>query len=112
MATFISHMVAREARILPCEAVDCLYIPNKLWTSETNWCNPPSWTLLPDLVRKLCQYSAAATVIAPYGPTKKWFQLLSELAYEQIMYSPPDRVDEGVGSPGWSVTAFHVPRRP
>jgi hypothetical protein len=71
------------------EAVDCLHLPNRLWTSETNWCNPP-WTLFPDLVRKLRQSGAEATVITPYWPAKQWYQLLSELSDEQIVYPPPE----------------------
>jgi hypothetical protein len=101
------------------EAVDYLHLPDNLWTAETNWCNP-SWTFLPDLVQKLRQSRVEAKVIAPYWPTKQWYQLLSELSDEHIMY-PPSRDlffpgkrggFEGVGPPGWSVTAFHVPPRP
>jgi hypothetical protein len=100
------------------EAVDCLHLPDNQWTAETNLCNPP-WTLLPDLVHKLRQSGAEAAVIAPYWPAKQWYQLLSELSDEQIMYPlfrdlifPGKRgAYEGVGSPGWSVTAFHVPPR-
>jgi hypothetical protein len=47
------------------EAVECLHLPYKHWTAETNRCNPP-WTLLRDLVQKLRQFGAEATVIAPY----------------------------------------------
>jgi hypothetical protein len=52
-------------------------------------------------------------------PAKQWYQLLSELSDEHIMY-PPSRdfffpgkrgAYEGVGPPGWSVMAFHVPPR-
>jgi hypothetical protein len=51
------------------EAVDCLHIHDNRWTAETNWCNPP-WTLLPDLVQKLRQSGAEATIIAPYWRAK------------------------------------------
>jgi hypothetical protein len=79
--------------------------------------NPP-WTLLPELVQKLRQSSAEAIVIAPYWPAKQWYELLSELFDKQIMY-PHSRdllsgkrgAYAGVGPPGWSVTAFHVPHR-
>jgi hypothetical protein len=54
-------------RDLTSEAVDCLHLPDNHWAAETNWCNPP-WTLLPDLVQKLRQSGAEATVIAPYMP--------------------------------------------
>jgi hypothetical protein len=73
----------------PPNDVDCLHLPDRLWTSETNWGIPP-WTLLPDLVRKLRQLGAEATVIAPYLPAKQWYQRLGELSDEQIMYLPPE----------------------
>jgi hypothetical protein len=57
------------------EAVDWLHLPDTRWTAETNRCNPP-WTLLPDLLQKLRQSGAEATVIAPYWPAKQWYQLL------------------------------------
>jgi hypothetical protein len=66
------------------EAVDCLHLPDNLRTAETNWCNLP-WTLLPDLVEKLRQSSAKATVIAPHWPAKQWYQLLSKLSDEQFL---------------------------
>jgi hypothetical protein len=100
------------------EAVDCLHRPDTRWTSETIWRNPP-WIILPELVQKLRQSGAEAPVIAPYRPAKQWNQLLSDLYDEQILY-PPSRdlffpgkrgAREGVGPPGWSVTAFHVPPR-
>jgi hypothetical protein len=47
-----------------CEAVDALHLPNNDWRRENNWCNPP-WPLLPNLVEKLRQSGAAATVVAP-----------------------------------------------
>jgi hypothetical protein len=71
------------------EALDCLHLPDRLWTSDTKWCNLP-WTLLPDLVHKLRQSGAEATVIALYWPAKQWYQLLSELSGEQILYPPPE----------------------
>eukprot|EP00873_Tetraselmis_striata_P014461 jgi/Tetstr1/434725/TSEL_023778.t1 len=47
-----------------CEAVDSLHLSDAEWRRENNYCNPP-WPLLPDLVQKLRQSGAAATVVAP-----------------------------------------------
>jgi hypothetical protein len=82
-------------------------------------CNPP-WSLLPDLVQKLRQSYAEATIIPPYWPAQQWYEQLSELSHEEIRYPPSQEIFfpgkrgayEGVGQPGWSVTAFHVPHRP
>jgi hypothetical protein len=99
------------------EAMDCLYPRDRLWTSETNWCNP-LWTLLPDLIQELRQFGAEATVIAPYESAKQLYQLLSELSDEQIVYPLPRFIFSGQArsvqgrlAAGWSVTAVHVPYR-
>lgn len=97
------------------EAVDCLSLPDSDWQREHNWCNPP-WGLLDDLVAKLRQSGASATVIAPRWPTMPWFHHLSELADESIDFPPsadlfsPRRQPEraGVGPPAWSVVAFRL----
>jgi hypothetical protein len=47
------------------KAVDYFHLPDRLWSSDTNKCNPP-WALLPDLVRKLRLSGVEATFIAPY----------------------------------------------
>jgi hypothetical protein len=47
-----------------CEAVDALHLPDDEWCRENNRCNPP-WPLLPNLVQKLRQSGAAATIVAP-----------------------------------------------
>jgi hypothetical protein len=49
-----------------------------------------AWTLLPDIVQKLPQFGAEATIIAPYWPANQWYQLLSKLSDEQIVYPPPE----------------------
>eukprot|EP00873_Tetraselmis_striata_P038201 jgi/Tetstr1/458465/TSEL_004320.t1 len=54
-----------------CEAVDLLHLPDADWRRENNWCNAP-WPLLPDLVQKLQQSGAAATVIASRWEGKAW----------------------------------------
>lgn len=100
------------------EAVDCLRLSDEAWRQERNWCNPP-WELLDDLVVKLQQSGASATVIAPRWPGKSWHQLLHEMADEVIVY-PPSRDlffpgqrgrPEGVGMTAWSVEAFNIPCR-
>eukprot|EP00873_Tetraselmis_striata_P036056 jgi/Tetstr1/456320/TSEL_004100.t1 len=101
-----------------CEAVDSLHLPDEFWRRERNYCNPP-WGLLDDLADKLRQSGAAATVIAPHWPGRRWYQLLQDLATETIVYPPtrdlffPGRrgTRAGVGLPGWSVVAFRLPRR-
>lgn len=100
------------------EAVDCLHLPDLNWTAERNWCNPP-WSLLEDLVLKLRQSGAAATVIAPTWPGKPWHQSLLDLASEYLVYPPSaDIFSPGrslkpgtVGPPRWSVSAFRIPAR-
>eukprot|EP00873_Tetraselmis_striata_P018440 jgi/Tetstr1/438704/TSEL_027253.t1 len=47
-----------------CEAVDSSHLPDADWRRESNWCNAPR-PLLPDLMHKLQQSGAAATVVAP-----------------------------------------------
>eukprot|EP00873_Tetraselmis_striata_P022713 jgi/Tetstr1/442977/TSEL_031037.t1 len=54
-----------------CESVDSLHLPDADWRRENNWCNAP-WPLLPDLVHKLQQSGAAATVVAPRWEGKAW----------------------------------------
>ena len=97
------------------EAVDCLRLPDRSWRREINWCNPP-WDLLDDLVDKLEQSGAAATVVAPHWPGKAWHQRLVEMADECLLYPPthdlffPGRLGSraGIGTPRWSVVVFKV----
>jgi hypothetical protein len=101
------------------EAVDSLRLPDAAWRAENNWCNPP-WDLLDDLVLKLRQCGAAATVIAPHWPGRPWYQQLTEMATAATVFPPsydlffPGQrgAHEGVGSTGWSVAAFRLPSRP
>ena len=100
------------------EAVDCLRLPDDNWRREHNWCKPP-WELLDDLVVKLRQSGAAATIIAPYWPKKPWFAHLANMASETVimppshdLFSPQKRLGQGgVGPSAWSVAAFRVPLR-
>eukprot|EP00873_Tetraselmis_striata_P021815 jgi/Tetstr1/442079/TSEL_003162.t1 len=70
-----------------CEAVDSLHLPDADWRRENNWCNAP-WPLLPDLVQKLHQNGAAATVVAPRWEGKAWHQALTEMAVEELTVAP------------------------
>eukprot|EP00873_Tetraselmis_striata_P002200 jgi/Tetstr1/422464/TSEL_013302.t1 len=70
-----------------CEAVDSLHLPDADWRRENNWCNA-SWTLRHDLVQKLRQSGAAATVIAPRWEGKAWQQALTEMAVEELTVAP------------------------
>ena len=91
-ASFANKQVARynsKWRDGTSEAVDSLHLPDRDWRRENNWCNPP-WELLDDLVAKLRQSGAAATVIAPYWPKKPWFHHLSQMATESVDM-PPSR---------------------
>eukprot|EP00873_Tetraselmis_striata_P019580 jgi/Tetstr1/439844/TSEL_028255.t1 len=101
-----------------CEAVDSLHLPNADWRRENNWCNA-SWPLLPDLVQKLQQSGAAATVVAPRWEGKAWHQALTEMAVEELTVAPraglfrPGRRDGRgmIGRPHWPVTVSRVPFR-
>eukprot|EP00873_Tetraselmis_striata_P012026 jgi/Tetstr1/432290/TSEL_021692.t1 len=101
-----------------CEAVDSLHLPDADWRRENNWCIAP-WLLLSDLVHKLHQSGAAATVIAPRWEGKAWHQALTELAVEPLTVAPraglfrPGRQDGRgmIGRPHWPVTVFRVPFR-
>ncbi len=100
------------------EAVDSLHLTDREWQQEANWCNPP-WELLDDLVYKLRQSGAAATVVAPFWPKKAWFIHLSALASETVdmpsssdLFSPQRRLGQGGAGPSaWSVVAFRIPSR-
>eukprot|EP00873_Tetraselmis_striata_P002459 jgi/Tetstr1/422723/TSEL_013520.t1 len=70
-----------------CEAVDSLHLPDADWRRENNWCKAP-WPLLPDLVQKLQQSGAAATVVAPRWEGKAWHQVLTEMAVEELTVAP------------------------
>eukprot|EP00873_Tetraselmis_striata_P017714 jgi/Tetstr1/437978/TSEL_026608.t1 len=70
-----------------CEAVDSLHLPDADWRHENNWCNAP-WPLLLDLVQKLRQSGAAATVVAPRWEGKAWHHALTELAVEELTVAP------------------------
>ena len=101
-----------------CEAVDSLHLPDEAWRRENNWCNAP-WPLLPNLVLKLRQSGAAATVVAPRWVGKPWHQALTEMAAEEVvlepragLFRPGRRAGRGmVGRPHWQVSVFRVPCR-
>eukprot|EP00873_Tetraselmis_striata_P001731 jgi/Tetstr1/421995/TSEL_001239.t1 len=70
-----------------CEAVDSLHLPDADWRRENNWCNAP-WPLLPDLVQKLQQSGAAATVVAPRWEGTAWHQALTDMTVEELTVAP------------------------
>jgi hypothetical protein len=97
-----------------------LHLPDSVWRhDEVNWYYRP-WSLLDDLVAKLRQSDAAATVIAPKWPRFPWYQQLAEMASETVEMPParsmfyPQRQEEqaGVGPSTWSVVTFKLPLRP
>ena len=101
------------------EDVDSLHLPDSAWQLENSWCNPP-WDLLDDLVVKLRQSGAAATVVAPRWPKRPWYLHLASMASESIVFPPTQDLfsrgrqpgHEGVGRPGWSIEVFRLPSRP
>ena len=98
--------------------MDSLRLPDSEWRQERNWCNPPL-ELLDDLVVKLWNSGAEATVIAPCWPKKPWFIHLTDMSSETVDMPPetdlffphkqPGR--GGVGRSAWSVVAFRLPLR-
>ena len=85
---------------------------------EVNWVNPP-WSELADVVQKLREDGAAATVVAPYWPSAIWFRDLLEISSEyEILPEATDTFLLGkLGSckpldkPGWSVMVCRVAGR-
>jgi hypothetical protein len=71
-----------------CENVNCLHLPEAARRRQNNYCNPP-WTALHTLAAKLRELGAAATVVAPYLPSKPWYQDLPRLAsiWNGIVYN-------------------------
>jgi hypothetical protein len=103
---------------LTCEAMDALHLRDNDWRRVNKWCNRP-WPLLPNLVQKLRQSGATATVVAPRWTGKVWHQALTEMAFEEIivaprrdLFQPRRRALRGTTcSPHWHVTIFRVPFR-
>eukprot|EP00873_Tetraselmis_striata_P006609 jgi/Tetstr1/426873/TSEL_017087.t1 len=101
-----------------CEAVDSMHLSDAEWRRENNYCNPP-WPLLPDLVQKLRQSGAAATVVAPRWEGKVWHRALTEMAVaERVvlprrdLFRPGRRAGRDLpGAPRWTVSVFRVPFR-
>ena len=89
------------------------------WIGENNWCNPP-WRLLADVVAKLREEGAAATVVAPYWPSAPLFPGLMELANQYDVLAAtrdtffPGRLGscEPLDKPGWRVIIARVEGRP
>jgi hypothetical protein len=67
-----------------CEAVDAPRLLDENRRRENNRCNPP-WPLLPNLVQKLRQSGASATIVAPRWTGKVWHHALTEMAYDEVI---------------------------
>eukprot|EP00873_Tetraselmis_striata_P004554 jgi/Tetstr1/424818/TSEL_015321.t1 len=101
-----------------CEAVHSMHLSDAEWRRENNYCNPP-WPLLPDLVQKLRQSGAAATVVAPRWEGKVWHHALTEMAVAERavlprrdLFRPWRRAGRDMpGAPRWAVSIFRVPYR-
>eukprot|EP00873_Tetraselmis_striata_P001683 jgi/Tetstr1/421947/TSEL_012846.t1 len=95
-----------------CEAVDSLHLSDAEWRRENNYCNPP-WPLLPDLVQKLRQSGASATVVAPRLKGKVWHRALTEMTVaERVVLPCRDLFRSGrraardmPGAPRWAIYA-------
>jgi hypothetical protein len=85
---------------------------------EINWLNPP-WSELPDVIQKLRESGAAATVVAPCWASAAWFTDLMEISTEVDVLPPAadlfylgklgSRVP--LDKPGWSVVVCRVEAR-
>jgi hypothetical protein len=74
---------------------------------------PPPWTLLPNLVLKLRESTATATIVAPRWTCKVWHHALTDMAVEEIVISPRDNLFRAMRGmlrkPRWPVIVFRVP---
>ncbi|KAK3276044.1 hypothetical protein CYMTET_15859 [Cymbomonas tetramitiformis] len=75
-----------------CEGVDSLTYDGR---GENNWVNPP-WVVLDEVVHKLREEGAAATVVALYWPGQSWFRELEALATEVVFRKDDDCFYPGV----------------
>jgi ribonuclease HI len=102
----------------PPENVDGLAQTHSHWRGEVNWCDPP-WGLLPQLVQKLRESGARATVVVPHWRTATWWTDLMELTEEMDVLPPradlftPAREagSGGIGPATWSTAICRVPGR-
>lgn len=115
----------------PSAGTECLDAFTADWSNEVNWINPP-WRKLGQVVAKLAGTPAAeAIVLAPYWPSQTWFAQLQRLADASVPLHlpgtaqelPPDAfiagrhleqaglLPEPLRNRGWTLYAFHVPRR-
>jgi hypothetical protein len=89
------------------------------WSCEKNWCNPPPWPLLPNLVLKERQNRATSTLVTPKWTGKVWHHALTEMAVEELTISPIDnlfrfgrRAGRGMlGKTHGPVIVFRIPFR-
>ena len=60
------------------------------WKGENNYVNPP-WVMLPQVLDKILQDKAMATVIAPVWPSQAWFHKLTSLLTAPPILLPRNR---------------------
>ena len=126
-----NRVVERFNSMYPSKGTEALDAFTVDWAGEVNWVNPP-WRKLGEVVAKLAgEPEAEAIVLAPFWPTQPWFATLRNLADDVVaVHAPgtsltlPDSafqagrylqavglVPEPLRNRGWSVYAFHIPRR-
>ena len=104
------------------EAVDALARPWRVHpvtgALERSWLNPP-WSELPDVIQKLREEGAAATVVAPCWASASWFPDLMEMSTEVDVLPPESDMfllgkrgsHAPLDKPGWSVVVCRVEAR-
>jgi hypothetical protein len=88
------------------------------WTQENNYVNPP-WALLPQVINKVIQDRAVATIIAPEWPGQPWFQTLRSIMIALPMYLPKHQQTFHFMGPNpeprknhrWTIAAWRVSGR-
>lgn len=96
------------------EGVDALHQDN--WSLENNFINPP-FRLLPRILQHLVKTQAEATIIAPFWPSKIWFNQLTKLAVRAPLKLPRSKIicypvtnvtPEPLRNPKWRLYAWKL----
>lgn len=93
--------------------VDALAQPD--WANENNFINPP-FRLLPQILAKVQQEGAMATLIAPWWPNQPWFRTLLDMTIatpfripkRMRSFSKWGQCIEPLKNPRWKLYAFKV----
>ena len=99
----------------PADRGSGLFTASRLGLATREQLVPSPIDLLDDLVTKLQQSRAAATVVTPHWPSRSWHQLLTEMAEEVLLFPAgphlflPRGRSDGVGRARWSLAVFRVP---